>query len=792
MPHGGIPEGGQLFQTHGIKWGDGSDSTADSAYFDTKGNLIFNVGQGAGSIVLPGGAVLRSGAGVPANTLGDNGDFYLDKNGTAAACLYQKSGGAWAVLPTLGNSPSGAAGGSLTGNFPNPVIAAAAVSTNMLASGAVASGNIASAAVISGAIASGAVASYHIAAGAVGSLQIGHGQVGSAHYALSSITATFADSTIEKTANKNVANGYLGLTGSITPAPANLGLGTRSGSNFLRDDGLWAAPPGAASVPFSVLRPSGGDDTTQLTITSSGEYWLTGGTFSGSMQIKASNVVVRCSRGTSIKPANASNTVAVKIGDVNSGTTFTDIEIHGLEINGNGANQTMTTLGAGADAWSQKYGAQGLVAENIYRLTIRDINLHDTWNTGMTIHACGAVTVDGGEVFNTGVAASTLPCNGITVEALSSTDATYPSAGISFANIVNRKATSVIWDLHGTGSRQISCVNCYAREPVAAAELWSIEIESSDTADNRLVSIIGGSSDGTNISQAGTGFYLQVTSNNTETQKLVSIVGHPITNVDTAFSVQGQGITVSDCPMNNVAIGVTFNNNNQVLQSRDIVFTNCPITLASSGLATTFGAAVGLYLRLQASMNYDNIQFSNIPIRTTQSLGQSTYCGVYTAYAGTGAQMTNLTLDKIQVNGFHEGFSIGHLDTCQVTSAVAASCNDFGLLINTGAQPYVLGGNLTGNVSGPVSGANQSGVRISGVRGLNPVGLVTQPGTAGSLSAITNTTGYDCMVQLTGSVTSVKVGGTTMSGSTFGPYRVPAGQTIQPTGTQLNWQWFAD
>lgn len=76
---------------------------------------------------------------------------------------------------------------------------------------------------------------------------------------------------------------------------------------------------------------------------------------------------------------------------------------------------------------------------------------------------------------------------------------------------------------------------------------------------------------------------------------------------------------------------------------------------------------------------------------------------------------------------------------------------------------------------------------------------VTAPGTAGPGTAVTNTTGFDCMVYLSAAsaVGSVQINGVGVAGTTGGVntvtgFYVPANQTIAVTyNGALTWRWQA-
>lgn len=102
--------------------------------------------------------------------------------------------------------------------------------------------------------------------------------------------------------------------------------------------------------------------------------------------------------------------------------------------------------------------------------------------------------------------------------------------------------------------------------------------------------------------------------------------------------------------------------------------------------------------------------------------------------------------------------------------------------------------NLLTGTSGLINQNATSTNRIHHNPGYNPLGhAVTQPAVAASGTAMTNNSGVDCTVFVTGgTVTAIAIGGTT-TGLTSGAFRVPAAQTITYTySVAPTHQWFAD
>jgi hypothetical protein len=99
--------------------------------------------QGASGPTGPAGAdghSVLSGAGAPAAGLGVVGDFYI--NTTNTTIYGPKTAAGWGNPTSLVGSPSGAAGGDLTGTYPNPTIAAGAVTGLKIADGTITEQNL--------------------------------------------------------------------------------------------------------------------------------------------------------------------------------------------------------------------------------------------------------------------------------------------------------------------------------------------------------------------------------------------------------------------------------------------------------------------------------------------------------------------------------------------------------------------------------------------------------------------------------------------------------------------------
>jgi hypothetical protein len=148
----------------------------------------------------------------------------LAQGGATTGQVIKWNGSTWAPANdetgSSGTTPTGPAGGDLTGSYPDPLVGDGKITSAKILDGAIATADLAIDAVTSAKIADGAVASIDLADNAVTSVKIADGAVASADLAASSVT-TDKLSAIAVTADKISTGAVTGT--KIAQAGATLG-----------------------------------------------------------------------------------------------------------------------------------------------------------------------------------------------------------------------------------------------------------------------------------------------------------------------------------------------------------------------------------------------------------------------------------------------------------------------------------------------------------------------------------------------------------------------------------------
>lgn len=148
-------------------------------------------------------------------------------------------------------------------------------------------------------------------------------------------------------------------------------------------------------------------------------------------------------------------------------------------------------------------------------------------------------------------------------------------------------------------------------------------------------------------------------------------------------------------------------------------------------------------------------------------------------------------------SGGGSGIAVGASSSrIRINGGVFDNNQSYGAAVASGAQKVdIFGVEMRDNVLGRIlnnANATTAECSISRVGGFNPVGFITAPTVPASNTAITNLTGVDVMVYLTGGTLTgnVQIGGHGVAAFTNTGYLLPAGSTIRLTYSSApTWTW---
>ncbi len=162
----------------------------------------------------------------------------------------------WAA-PAGGGAPTGAAGGSLSGTYPNPTIASGAVGSTEIADGSITNTDINAAAAIaySKLALTNSIVNGDITASAITTSKVADGTVTSAKIFDGTIVNTDVSPAAAIAYSKLNLNNSI-VTSDLTNNSVTVGkisaTGTASATTFLRGDGSWATPAGGSVADGSI------------------------------------------------------------------------------------------------------------------------------------------------------------------------------------------------------------------------------------------------------------------------------------------------------------------------------------------------------------------------------------------------------------------------------------------------------------------------------------------------------------------------------------------------------------
>lgn len=387
-------------------------------------------------------------------------------------------------------------------------------------------------------------------------------------------------------------------TGAGTPTSGLvLTGGTSAGSSSWQAASGWVVYAGTpASTGAAAANVTAWNTAVTALPAAGGTIFVKAGVYyiNGNLAIARSHVKVLAEPGAIFKLGAAANCCMLVLGTL-GGTSVTDIDIDGLELDGSGATQTLS----GVSGWEATFENMACVARQVYRLTIRNCYIHDVWSTGIESNRCGQVAIVNNTVDNVGLKASAGTRNGISVIGPSNDAANFPSELLSIIGNRVRRYRDVGIDAHGSGSYYVSIVGNQLGQSMDFVTGGGIgiliEIEQADTLDN-----VGTVISGNVIDKAAVALDATNTGNALRNFAAMSITGNVVTNCLAGMYAEGHQLVIVGNSLWNVQCGISTNNATAVGfdSERDWVIANNAILIDPT--FTGFGAA-GIFLRWQAA-----------------------------------------------------------------------------------------------------------------------------------------------------------------------------------------------